>query len=81
MDAFRDGQRILLQPAQEGALATLPDLPKDISPAATAAYVRDVLNGSLPVPTPVALQVAHILQELQHQPNPETSRTAAVSPP
>lgn len=81
MDAFRDGQRVLLQPAQEGSLAALPDLPKDISAEATAAYIRDVLGGRLPVPTPIALQVAHILHELQHQPTPATSRTAEVSPP
>jgi anthranilate phosphoribosyltransferase len=81
MDAFRDGERILLQPAQEGSLAALPDLPKDISAGATAAYIRDVLNGHLPVPAPIALQVAHILQELQHRPTTETSRTAEVSPP
>jgi len=59
----------------------LPDLPKDISAEATAAYIRDVLGGRLPVPTPIALQVAHILHELQHQPTPATSRTAEVSPP
>jgi anthranilate phosphoribosyltransferase len=81
MDAFRDGERILLQPAQEGSLAALPDLPKDNSAGATAAYIREVLNGHLPVPAPIAQQVAHILQELRHQPATETSRTAEVSPP
>ena len=81
MDAFRDGERILLQPAQEGSLAVLPDLPKDISAEASAAYIRDVLNGRLPVPAPIALQVAHILQELRHHPATETSRIAEVSPP
>lgn len=81
MDAFRDGQRHLLQAAQEGSLASLPELPKDISAEATATYIRDVLDGRLPVPAPIALQVAHILQELRHRPHPETSRTAEVSPP
>jgi anthranilate phosphoribosyltransferase len=81
MDAFRDGERVLLQPAQEGSLAVLPDLPRDISAEATAAYIRDVLDGRLPVPAPIAIQVAHILQELQHRPTTETSRTAEVSPP
>jgi anthranilate phosphoribosyltransferase len=81
MDAFRDGERILLQSAQEGSLAALPDLPKDISAEATAQYIRNVLASRLPVPAPIALQVAHILQELQHWPTPETSRTAEVSPP
>jgi anthranilate phosphoribosyltransferase len=81
MDAFRDGERLLLQPAQEGSLVALPELPKDISAEATAAYIRDVLNGRLPVPTPIALQVAHILQELPRQSTPETSRPAEVCPP
>lgn len=81
MDAFRDGQRILLQPAQEGSLASLPDLPKDISAEATAAYIRDVLDGRLPVPAPIAQQVAHILQEVSRPATTETSRASAVSTP
>jgi len=81
MDAFRDGQRHLLQPAQEGSLAALPELPKDISADATAAYIRSVLGGHLPVPAPIALQVAHILQEVSRPATTETNRAAAVSPP
>jgi anthranilate phosphoribosyltransferase len=81
MDAFRDGERHLLQPAQEGSLAALPDLPRDISAEATAAYIRAVLDGRLPVPTPIALQVAHILQEVARPANTETNRAAAVSTP
>ena len=81
MDAFRDGERHLLEPAQEGSLATLPELPRDISAEATAAYIRDVLNGRLPVPTPIALQVAHILQEVSRPATPETNRHTAVSTP
>jgi anthranilate phosphoribosyltransferase len=81
MDAFRDGERILLQPAQEGSLVALPDLPKDISAEATTAYIRAVLDGRLPVPAPIALQVAHILQEVSRPATPETNRAAAVSTP
>ena len=81
MDAFRDGERHLLQPAQEGSLASLPELPREVDAASTAAYIRDVLDGRKPVPTPIALQVAHILQELQRQPHTETNRHPAVSPP
>lgn len=81
MDAFRDGQRHLLQPAQEGSLSALPDLPKDISAEATAAYIRAVLDGRLPVPTPIALQVAHILQEVARPAHTETNRPMAVSTP
>ncbi|MBT9551629.1 MAG: DNA-binding protein YbiB [Hydrogenophaga sp.] len=81
MDAFRDGERHLLQAAQEGSLASLPELPREVDAASTAAYIRDVLDGRKPVPTPIALQVAHILQELQRQPHTETNRQPAVSPP
>ncbi len=81
MDAFRDGERVLLQPAQEGSLAALPDLPRDISADATASYIRDVLDGRLPVPAPIALQVAHILQEVSRPATPETNRPTAVSTP
>lgn len=70
MDAFRDGQRILLQPAQEGSLASLPELPREIDAASTATYIRAVLDGQLPVPAPIALQVAHILREVQHHASP-----------
>jgi anthranilate phosphoribosyltransferase len=66
MEAFRDGQRHLLQAAHEGPLTALPDLPKDTGAEGTAAYIRDVLIGKYPVPTPISRQVEHILQELQH---------------
>ena len=81
MDAFRDGQRHLLQAAQEGTLAALPELPKDISAETTAAYIRDVLDGRLPTPAPIAAQVAHILQELQQTHTTDTSGQQAVTAP
>jgi anthranilate phosphoribosyltransferase len=81
MDAFRHGQRHLLQPAQEGSLAVLPELPKDISASATAGYIREVLDGRLPTPAPIAAQVAHILQELQHDLTSETRGQQALSAP
>jgi anthranilate phosphoribosyltransferase len=67
MEAFRDGLRHLLQPAQDGPLTALPDLPKDTAPVSTAAYIRAVLDGVLPVPPAIALQVEHILRETQHR--------------
>jgi anthranilate phosphoribosyltransferase len=63
MEVFRDGERNEVQAQQEGPLAKLPSLP-EVDAASTAAYIRAVLNGSLPIPTPIALQVEHILQEL-----------------
>ncbi|GAA6141991.1 DNA-binding protein YbiB [Hydrogenophaga sp. 5NK40-0174] len=64
MEAFRQGQRHLLEPQQEGSLQKLPELPSECSAHATAAYIRAVMNNSLPVPSPVAIQVAHILREI-----------------
>ena len=80
MDAFRNGQRHLLQPAQDGPLASVPDLPRDISADATAAYIREVLDGRRPVPVPIALQVAHILQERRQHNTTETCGQPAVPP-
>ena len=80
MDAFRDGQRELLQAVQEGPLTALPDLPKDTDATATAAYIRAVLAGSLPVPAPIAQQVQHIVRETQRAPSVHPAATPASTP-
>ncbi len=61
MDGFLNGERILLQEAQTGALSALPDIPRTLDAASTADYIRAVLAGDFPVPAPIARQVAHIL--------------------
>jgi anthranilate phosphoribosyltransferase len=61
MDGFIAGRRVTLEAGQKGTLTDLPDLPKDIDPASTAAYIRQVLEGARPVPASMALQVEHIL--------------------
>ena len=67
MDGFIAGRRITLQAGQKGTLKDLPDLPADISAQATAAYIRDVMDGNKPVPASIEQQVEHILQlALQH---------------
>jgi anthranilate phosphoribosyltransferase len=84
MEAFRHGQRHLLQAAQDGPLASLPDLPREVDAASTAAYIRAVLDGERPVPRPIAQQVEHILQEVRCQSTTQTAETTAppeVSPP
>ncbi len=62
MQGFVNGQAIELQAHQAGTLATLPDLPQTTDAASTAIYIRSVLDGSQPIPTPIAQQVAHILR-------------------
>jgi anthranilate phosphoribosyltransferase len=61
MDGFSSGQRFELQPAQPGTLATLPDLPKAIDAATTAAYIQSILSGEQAVPPSIQRQVEHIL--------------------
>jgi anthranilate phosphoribosyltransferase len=61
MDGFINGRRVTLQEGRKGTLTDLPELPKDISAEATAAYIHDVLDGRKPVPDSMALQVEHIL--------------------
>ena len=62
MDGFIAGRRVTLQEGRKGTVTDLPDVPKDIAPEATAAYIRDVLAGTRPVPDSLALQVEHILR-------------------
>ena len=61
IDAFVRGQRLTLQAQQLGPLDKLPELPPPDADA-TARYTEAVLAGELPVPTPIAAQVEHILQ-------------------
>jgi anthranilate phosphoribosyltransferase len=61
MDGFIRGRHVSLELGQKGTLTDLPDLPKDIDAATTAAYIRDVLDGRRPVPASMAQQVEHIL--------------------
>lgn len=62
MEGFVRGRRVTLETGQEGSLAEMPDLPADLAPHTTAAYIRDALSGKRPVPAPIALQVEHILR-------------------
>ncbi|MDO9199475.1 DNA-binding protein YbiB [Rhodoferax sp.] len=65
MQGFVAGRPVELQEAQTGTLATLPDLPREIDADSTAAYIRRVMAGDSPTPTPIAQQVAHILHLVQ----------------
>ena len=64
IDGFINGQRHLLQAAQAGSLAQVPDLPS-LDAQATAHYTQRVLAGELAVPTPIARQVECILHALK----------------
>jgi len=61
MDAFANGQVTRVQEPQGGSLLSVPGLPPpDID--STARWIQAVLSGHEPIPTPIALQVAHIVQ-------------------
>jgi len=62
MEAFIAGRRTLLQEGVKGTLPSVPDLPKEIDAASTAAYIQSVLEGKSPVPASIAQQVEHILR-------------------
>jgi anthranilate phosphoribosyltransferase len=61
MQAFVGGQATDLQAYQAGSLPSLPELPTAIDADSTAAYIRRVMAGAIPIPEPIAQQVAHIL--------------------
>lgn len=61
MEGFVLGERLGLEAGDDGPLAELPELPRDIAPEATATYIRAVLSGKQRVPAPIAVQVEHIL--------------------
>mgnify|MGYP000007468817 CR=1 FL=1 len=64
MDIFKNGQTVRVQNQQEGSLVQVPELPTTDA-AATAVYTEHVLQGLLPVPAAMALQVRHILREVK----------------
>ena len=50
---------------QGGPLGQLPELPACDAPS-TAVYIRAVLEGALPVPAPIAMQVAQVVELARH---------------
>jgi anthranilate phosphoribosyltransferase len=62
MDGFVRGERVALEAGERGSLASLPELPADTAPQATADFIRSVLEGERTLPAPIATQAAHILR-------------------
>lgn len=61
MTALRRGHASQVQEAKAGALSSVPNLPA-ADAVATAQWIQAVLAGQVPVPEPIARQVAHIVQ-------------------
>jgi len=57
-----DGVAQCVQEAQTGPLTTLPRVPTLIDAVTTADFTRAVMEGRLPAPAPVTLQVEHIVR-------------------
>jgi anthranilate phosphoribosyltransferase len=79
MDAFTAGQATRVQEAQAGPLAQVPELPSP-DPLATATYIRRVLTGQVPVPTPIATQVRQVLALVARATPPNPASTAHPTP-
>ena len=62
MQGFIQGQRVLNEEGVRGTLPSVPDLPKEIDAASTAAYIQSVLAGTSPLPPSISQQVAHIVR-------------------
>ncbi|HEY8359675.1 MAG TPA: DNA-binding protein YbiB, partial [Ramlibacter sp.] len=62
MEGFVRGTRTLLEEGRKGTLTDLPELPREVDVATTAAFIGDVLGGRKQVPGSMALQVEHILR-------------------
>ncbi len=60
MQAIHQGQCTLVQEAQTGPLAQLPNLP-EADAQSTARWIQDVLDQRQPLPAPLAIQMAHIM--------------------
>lgn len=60
--AYLRGSALAPVEHQSGPLLELPELPQSIDASSTASYIRAVLNGNQPVPSPVAQQVAYIMR-------------------
>jgi anthranilate phosphoribosyltransferase len=65
MEAFVAGAPTVLQEAQSGTLPAQLALPLTTEANATAAYTREVLDGTKTVPESIAKQVEHILRLVQ----------------
>lgn len=65
IDAHIRGDYINLVEAQTGSLHILPELPTQIDAHTTAEYTQNVLDGKLPIPLPIKLQVQAALKALQ----------------
>ncbi|MBB5020218.1 anthranilate phosphoribosyltransferase [Chitinivorax tropicus] len=58
MELFKNQMHQVLFEAESGPIAQLPRLPESIDADATAKWIRQALNGQVPLPTPLVNQLA-----------------------
>jgi len=61
IEYLRDAQSEILFEAEHDSLRVLPHLPDDADAASTAQWTRKVLDGQIPLPSPIANQLAACL--------------------
>ena len=61
MRGILGGQKVLELSHEAGSVPVPPELPAGLDIAATATFTQDVLEGRRPVPAPIAVQIATIL--------------------
>ena len=66
IDWLHDGHQQTMVDPTAGSLADVPELPPGSDVGQTAAWTRRVLDGAVPVPAPIAAQVAAIRECLRH---------------
>jgi anthranilate phosphoribosyltransferase len=64
MDMLRAGQVVRVQDKDAGSAPSVPALPS-LQAQDTARYIRQVLQGDLPMPGPIQTQIQHIVDEVQ----------------
>lgn len=62
LQGYLHGQPTHCAEGQSGSLQSVPALPDGLDATATARYILQVLEGELPVPAPIAQQVALLVQ-------------------
>ena len=77
IDGFWAGEKINLQDHQAGPLTQVPDLPTQVDAASTARYIDAVLSARLPVPEPIARQVACVVALARRFPSPSSESVLA----
>ena len=60
IDWLHDGHQRAMQDPAGGSIGDVPELPAGTDVAETAAWIRKVLDGAVPLPAPIATQIATI---------------------